>query len=145
MASTNPHILSTWSLGSCVAIILYDRERRVGGLAHAMLPRSPGTGAPLGKYVDTAICALIQDMIRLKARKDCLRSSLIGGASIFNFAGDLAIGQRNVDAAREALTERGIPIEFEETGGNRGRSVVFDIVSGEVAVSVSKPPIMFKT
>jgi len=144
LTATNPHILSTWSLGSCIAIILYDRGRRVGGLAHSMLPRSQGRASSPGKYVDTAICALLRDMMRLDARREHLRSALIGGASIFNFEGDLAIGQKNIEAAREALRESRIPIEFEETGGNRGRSVAFDTVSGEVAVSISKPPIIFK-
>ncbi len=144
LTATNPHILSTWSLGSCIAIILYDGGRRVGGLAHSMLPRSQGRAPSPGKYVDTAICGLIRGMMRLGARREHLRSALVGGASIFNFEGDLAIGQKNIEAAREALRESGIPIEFEATGGNRGRSVAFDIVSGEVAVSVSKPPIIFK-
>ena len=42
-------------LGSCVAIVLYNRKQPIGGLAHAVLPVSGGDTHAPGKFVDTAI------------------------------------------------------------------------------------------
>ncbi|NLY51006.1 MAG: hypothetical protein GX062_08405, partial [Firmicutes bacterium] len=39
-AARVPVVLCTIGLGSCVGIALYDRETRVGGLAHIMLPQA---------------------------------------------------------------------------------------------------------
>ena len=41
-------ILYTLGLGSCVAIVLWDGDRRIGGLAHALLPEAHASrnGAP---------------------------------------------------------------------------------------------------
>jgi len=46
------------TLGSCVGIILADRQNEVYGLAHVMLPeKSPGDQT-VGKYADSAVPAL---------------------------------------------------------------------------------------
>ena len=37
-----PRTISSQGLGSCVAIALYDTQRKIGGLAHIMLPNSSG-------------------------------------------------------------------------------------------------------
>ena len=77
--------LLTIGLGSCVAIALYDPEARVGGLAHILLP-SPALSrrdqSP-GKFPQTAIPLLLQDMVVLGARPARITARLAGGASMF--------------------------------------------------------------
>ena len=34
----SPVKIKTFGLGSCVGITLYDRQEKIGGLVHAMLP-----------------------------------------------------------------------------------------------------------
>lgn len=71
-------------LGSCVAIILYDRGKKVGGVAHVMLPKSRNTAERTpGKYANTAIPELIDRLTKLGARKDKLTAKLAGGAAMF--------------------------------------------------------------
>ena len=41
--AVDPQVLSSPGIGSCVAVALYDSERRIGGMAHVMLPDSAGT------------------------------------------------------------------------------------------------------
>ena len=41
MITRTPHTILSRGLGSCVAITLYDTQRKIGGLAHIMLPDSP--------------------------------------------------------------------------------------------------------
>ena len=37
-----PRTISSQGLGSCVAITLYDTQKKMGGLSHIMMPNSSG-------------------------------------------------------------------------------------------------------
>jgi chemotaxis protein CheD len=133
-------ILFTIGLGSCVAIVLYDGERRVGGLAHAMLPdpSSARRPAPTGRFATTAVPELIGMMEAAGAVRARLRARLAGGASMFeSLLSDSGrrLGLRNVEAARAALALAGVPVDGEDVGGGHGRSVFLHIEDGRVIVS----------
>lgn len=133
-------LLFTIGLGSCVAVSLYDADARIGGLAHAMLP-DPGTGrhgAPAGRFATTAVPALIGLMEEAGAARERLRAHLVGGASMFRdvLEGEgLRLGRRNVEAARRALDEAGVPLGDEDVFGTYGRSVFLRTVDGRVLVT----------
>lgn len=125
------------TLGSCVGIVLHDSRRLVGGLAHVVLPQRVGGDASVGKYADTAIPALVERLRQRGSRLQDLRAFVAGGASMFPQANDRAIatiGQKNIEAARRILADLAIPIAFEDTGGEQGRTMVFDNSSAAVEV-----------
>ncbi|WP_332449541.1 chemotaxis protein CheD [Methanoculleus sp.] len=118
--------MGTIGLGSCVALILHDRRRSLAGLAHIMLPESRGSADRPGKFADTAVSALLEEMERAGGMKFATTAIVVGGASMFEFsASALNIGERNTAAVKGLLLERGIKIEHEETGGRVGRSVYY--------------------
>ena len=123
-------------LGSCVGVVLRDPDRRISGLAHIMLPARRHDDEARGKYADSAIPALLARLTSSGGRAGALQALLIGGAQMFPLgnASIASIGDQNVEAARRVLTERRIPIVFEDTGGTAGRSVMFDNTTGKVAV-----------
>lgn len=133
-------ILYTLGLGSCVAIVLYDGDSRVGGLAHALLPephpaRHTARGA---RYASTAVEALVSGMEAAGASRRRLRAKLAGGAAMFEkllTEGGRQLGMRNVEAARSALARAGIPVDREDVGGTHGRSVYLHVDEGRVVVS----------
>ena len=131
--------ISTIGLGSCVAIVLHDAERRVGGLAHILLPSealAQDRSNP-AKFPGTAVPLLVERMAALGARKSQLVARLVGGASMFTALaplGGVQIGERNVIATRAALAAHGIPIVAQDVGGGHGRSVFFHVASGTVEV-----------
>ena len=132
-------VLVTLGLGSCVAITLHDAERRVGGLAHILLPsRSLSRSAENpGRFPQTALPALVEEMTALGADRRRLTARLAGGASMFaNLvpAGSMQMGDRNVIAVREVLSQLAIPITGEKVGGSTGRSVWFRVEDGTVTV-----------
>jgi chemotaxis protein CheD len=133
-------VLFTIGLGSCVAVALFDEAARLGGLAHAMLPR-PQRGhcrAPHGRFASTAIPALIDLMLGEGAVRERLRARLVGGASMFRdlLEGDgLRLGQRNVEAAREAFEAAGIAVEGEDVFGTYGRSVFLRTTDGKLLIT----------
>lgn len=132
-------VLATLGLGSCVAVALFDPERVVGGMAHILLPSrslSRATDNP-GRFPQTALPLLLEQMLALGARRPGLTARLVGGASMFaNLvpAGSMQMGDRNVIAVREVLNQLAIPIVGEEVGGNFGRSVWFTVSTGQVMV-----------
>lgn len=133
-----PTIMTAYGLGSCLAIVLYDPATRLGGLAHALLPAasSDPTIKP-GKYVDSAIHAMLAQMEDLGAQRQQIVACLFGGAQMFQpvpaNAGE-SIGQRNVRAAEMSLHALRILLVGKEVGGNSGRTVVFDLSDGSVMV-----------
>jgi len=133
-------ILYALGLGSCVAIVLYDSSCRLGGMAHALLPQPSNGEAPAtpGRYVSTAVDALIGAMEDAGANRRSLRARLAGGASMFDAAigGEVRqLGMRNVVAARKALARAGIPVDREDVGGGHGRSVYLHVDEGRMVVS----------
>jgi chemotaxis protein CheD len=131
--------LSVLGLGSCVVVVLYDATTRVGGLAHVLLPDPSYAPGPerTWRYATTAIPQLVEEVVAAGAELWRLTARLVGGASMF---GDLLpaeqpnIGERNVAAARAALTGHGIPIVGEAVGGDFGRSLQFSLGDGRVRV-----------
>lgn len=129
--------LAAYGVGSCVIVVLYDREARVGGLSHAMLPRRASPDESAWKFVDSALDHLLAQIESAGASRERLAAKLIGGASMFRSAVEMpgqAMGERNLAAAREELERLAIPIETEDVGGEIGRTVFFDVSTGEVRV-----------
>lgn len=118
--------MGTIGLGSCVALILHDQRRSLGGLAHIMLPESRGSVDRPGKFADTAASTLLAEMEMCGSSKFAIVATIVGGASMFEFsANSLNIGERNIVAVRDVLRDQGIRIVREETGGRIGRSVYY--------------------
>ncbi len=133
-------VLYTLGIGSCVAIVLYNGDQRIGGLAHALLPdpRSGRSPAPAARFASTAVDALIAMMQETGANARRLRAKLAGGASMFDTLlteGGRQLGLRNVEAARSALARAGVPVDGEDTGGTHGRSVYLHVDEGRVVVA----------
>jgi chemotaxis protein CheD len=129
-------------LGSCVGVVLHDRVARLGGLAHIVLPNSGGAADHPGKYADTAIPALINEIDRqLRARsRSRLVAKLVGGATMLAVGGNvnpaMNIGQRNHEAVERILADLRIPILSRDLGGGSGRHLTLDTASGIVTIKV---------
>lgn len=130
-------VLSSVGLGSCVAVMLYDRQRRIGALAHVLLPHeslSRDRTRP-AKFASTATAFLLDEMRRHGASGTPV-ARIAGGASMFGalLASGINMGERNIEAVRQSLAAAGIPLVGEDVGGDYGRSVYFDVSVGEVRV-----------
>jgi chemotaxis protein CheD len=130
-------VIVTSGLGSCVAIILYDRTARVAGLAHILLPDVDQGRPPFNpaKFPSTAVPLLVGEMRRAGAAGP-FGAKLVGGARMFTtlLSSGVNMGERNVDASRRALQAARIPLAAEDVGGEHGRSVFVDVSSGDVLV-----------
>ncbi len=129
-------------LGSCVGIALHDRIAKLGGLAHIVLPDSRGDAANPGKFADTAIPALIEELDRCLQGKSRgrLTARIAGGACMFQTAGAsgqaLNIGEMNIVAVERILGSLRIPIVARDVGGEAGRRLTFNLATGVVTIRV---------
>ncbi|MGI6038100.1 MAG: chemotaxis protein CheD [Limnochordia bacterium] len=134
-------------LGSCVGLVLMDQERKVGGMAHVFLPRDKrGEGHRFpGKFAETAIPAMLEEMIALGARRRHITAKMAGGSLIFSFGGGrqlIDVGKQNVEMLQEQLAVHSIPLVASDVLGNKGRKMVYEVATGQVFVStVGKPPV----
>ncbi len=137
----SPAVLTCLGLGSCVGVALYDPTKKVGGLAHIMLPDSHAVKANtnLAKFADTAIDWMIKEMISQGADSKKIQAKIFGGANMFpdlTTRPQLMIGERNIKAVREKLRHYAIPLLAKDIGGNDGRTIFFEIETGSVRVRV---------
>jgi len=136
----NPSVFVTYALGSCVGICLYDKQLKVGGLSHIMLPESTmfsNSDINRMKFADTAIVDLVQDLVHLGADRRRLTAKIAGGAQMFEIQpGSLVgtIGDRNIASVKNVLQNLKIPIIAEDCGSNYGRTVYFDLETGIMKV-----------
>ncbi len=125
-------------LGSCLGLVLYERRLRIGGLAHIVLPTAPAGPCELpGKFVDTAVPALIRKMEQLADGASLkLWAKIAGGANMFTTAAAKTIGAQNIEAVELVLQEWRIPVIARHLGGESGRRMALDTATGTVTIDV---------
>lgn len=138
-AAKDPAILITLGLGSCVGICLYEKSKRIIGMAHIMLPSSLEikNNSNKAKFADTAIELLIERMQHLGANKRIIIAKIAGGAQMFAFksANELMrVGDRNIEAVKRELKKHKIEIVAEDVGGNYGRTIEFSSNTGALGI-----------
>lgn len=133
-----PDLLLTAGLGSCIGICIHDPLLKVGGMAHIMLPTASGSlGGNPAKYADTGLELLLKEIAAMGANRSRLRAKMAGGAQMFSFPGKppvLKIGDRNAEAVEKELKRHGIPLLVKDVGGSFGRTIHFDVGTGELRI-----------
>lgn len=126
------------TLGSCVAIVLWHPQRRLGGMCHYLLPEGKRpNGEPLnGKYANQAFELLLEQVRRQRTSIDEYEVKLFGGGNMFPGYSSTAAGvaTRNVEAARRIVARYQLEVTAESLGGTGHRNLVFDVSSGDVWV-----------
>lgn len=128
--TSEDEIIST-VLGSCVAVAMFDPNRRVGGLNHFMLPGSLDKQqffmSGSGKYGMYAMEILISELMKAGAWRPALRAKVFGGGSVLRSrpgGSGKTIPQSNIDFAFQFLETEQIPIDSSDTGGVNARKIL---------------------
>lgn len=125
-------------LGSCVSVCLFDAKSGVGGLNHIVFSGVPSGEAESDpcKWSTPAMERLTGQIIAAGARMDRLQAKVFGGAQVTPgpSGGVFRLGERNVEAALWELDLKKIPVLAKDTGGHRGRKLVFESHTGRVWV-----------
>jgi chemotaxis protein CheD len=126
--------LSTYALGSCVAVVAYDPAANVGAMLHLMLPDSriaPGKAVTQpAMFADTGIPLLFRSLHGLKADLMRVRLFVAGGASVLGGKDAFMIGARNIRATEECLAAQGFGFNGGSVGGTVNRTLHLDNGTG---------------
>jgi chemotaxis protein CheD len=131
VVSKHPATLITLGLGSCIGLVIFDQISRTAGMVHIMLPdsRDVKNNPKPGKFADTAVPLLLEELQKLGVNKSQLRAKMAGGAQMFSIPGKdsaiFSVGNRNVEATLKYLNAEGVKLLASDTGGSKGRSVEF--------------------
>jgi chemotaxis protein CheD len=125
----DPITIST-ILGSCAAICLWDRHKRVGGMNHYLLPEGSGDGPNRLRYGNVANDELLHQVLALGSEVRNLQAKIFGGSSAFAVDLSQSLGSRNVELAESFLRSAGIPVVDRDVSGKHGRRLVFQISDG---------------
>jgi len=129
----------TTVLGSCVSACVRDPRTGVGGMNHFMLPgesrdqssQAKSNSVLATRYGIAAMESMINDILKLGARKDQLELKLFGGGKVLAMEIN-RIGDRNIEFVREFVKTEGLDAVSEDLGGTYPRKVIYFPRTGKV-------------
>lgn len=131
----------TYSLGSCIGLVIYDPAVKVGGILHYMLPESSidkkKAAARPYMFADTGIPRLFKTAYQLGGVKQRMKIYVAGGAEILDQKGFFNIGKRNYMALKKMFFKNKVMINQQDVGGNVNRTVRIEIATGDIYVKTS--------
>ncbi|MFX1337009.1 MAG: chemotaxis protein CheD [Promethearchaeota archaeon] len=133
--------ISIHGLGSCMAILLVDPIQHLHAMSHSLLPSSEIENISQIKYphkfVKSSIEDLLDKLLQRGSKIKNLKAIIIGGATIFDNEFNY-IGQQNIKIAREILNSLKIKIFFEDVGGRKGRTIIYNIKDHSILIETNK-------
>lgn len=127
-------IIKTFSLGSCVALAIYARKHKVLGMAHIALPDSSlneNMNINPCYYADTAVPFLANKMVnKFGCKKRELIAYLFGGANSPKEDDIFCVGEKNLEAIKNALVCECVAFKLVDTGDRVSRTVEMYVEDG---------------
>ena len=111
-------------LGSCVALMFYDKDKKIKAMNHFLLPKTENTIDDM-KYGLYSVEAMLNEMYKMGCKKQNMIAKISGGADIMQLnLSNASIGQRNVEFAKEFCRSEGFKVLSEHTRGEHGRLIL---------------------
>ncbi|SDU18335.1 chemotaxis protein CheD [Desulfobacula phenolica] len=141
VSNSRSESIITYSLGSCIGLVIYDPVVKVGGILHYMLPESSidekKAAARPYMFADTGIPRLFKFAYKLGGVKQRMKIYVAGGAEILDQKGFFNIGKRNYMALKKMFFKNKVMINKQDVGGNVNRTVRIEIATGDIYVRTS--------
>lgn len=120
-------------LGSCIAACIWDGKIRAGGMNHFMLPDGDSADG-FGRYGSYAMELLINEMLKMGARRETMQAKVFGGAQVMAGFTTMNVGERNTKFVLDYLATERIPIVSQDVLDIHPRKVCFFPVTGKALV-----------
>ncbi|MCW5632377.1 MAG: chemoreceptor glutamine deamidase CheD [Rubrivivax sp.] len=128
-------VLVMTTLGSCIAACLWDRERRVGGMNHFLLPDGGGgSGDASGRYGHFAMDQLIGELVKRGANRGAMEAKVFGGGAVIGGMTTINVGERNTQFVLDYLRTERITVVSKDVLDIYPRKVCFLPGSGKAMV-----------
>lgn len=130
-------VFKTSPLGSCVAVIAYDKQTKAGGIAHIMLAgKSPkNENEKENKYADNALSNLLTELKFLGTKASSLEFCLVGGANVLRKENEI-VAQKLVDYLIDTCRKKKLNVKKSSLGGFERRTATLDLYKGIVYYTV---------
>jgi len=119
-------------LGSCIAACIWDPKVRAGGMNHFMLPE--GGADTSGRYGSYAMELLINEMIKLGARREHMQAKVFGGGQVMHSFTTMNVGERNTQFVLDYLHTERISIVSKDVLDIHPRKVCYFPATGKAMV-----------
>jgi chemotaxis protein CheD len=140
--SCNPaETLVAFSIGSGVAVAIYDPVCGAGGILNFILPDSAkACGVDPARvpfmFADTGIPAFIAALNQLGVQPGRSKIVIAGGAHIMSQTDMFNIGEKNLAALKTNLDRHGLKVLHENSGGTSSRTLSLEIASGCSSIQI---------
>ena len=129
-AAVEKGILRSVGIGSCVVVAAYNLSRKIGGMAHIMLPGSaPQQSLEKTRYAFDSIEQLLNQMFEAGAGTDEIEVCLVGAGNVLQKEDD-TICDANIESVTGILREKNISVMASVLGGTKRKSVFLDVETG---------------
>ena len=126
-------ILVMTTLGSCIAACIWDRDKRIGGMNHFLLPDAGGS-ADSGRYGSFAMELLIGELVKRGATRSTMEAKVFGGGAVISGMNTINVGERNTAFVMDYLRTERISIVSKDVLDIYPRKVCFLPHSGKAMV-----------
>lgn len=130
---SNEDLVIMTVLGSCIAACMWDGPAKVGGMNHFMLPEGEGMEG-FGRYGSYAMELLINEMLKMGARRETMQAKIFGGAAVMAGFTTMNVGERNTKFVKDYLAMERIPVVSQDVMDVQPRKVCFFPVTGKALV-----------
>lgn len=134
-ASSRDMVLVT-VLGSCVAACVRDPYTGIGGMNHFMLPDSGDARnnllAPSARYGVHAMEMLLNQLVKLGARRGNLEAKVFGGGKVLTQITHTDVGRRNAEFVLDFIERERIPLAAADLLEDYPRKIYYFPRTGKV-------------
>ena len=138
ISSNAQEVLTTYSLGSCIGVCMYDPVSHVGGMLHYQLPDSNLDKPKAEKFpfmfADTGMAIMVKKLLAMGAGAKRMQVKIAGGASMSTGPKGFDIGKKNYLSIRKLLWKNGMFIDGEDVGGTSPRNMYLNVADGSVTI-----------
>jgi len=126
-------MLRSVAIGSCIVITAYDFKKKIGAMAHVMLPGSAPNGtSERTRYAADAIDEMVNKMIQAGSKQCDIETCLVGAGNVLKKKDD-TICKDNVTSITRLLERKHIPVRTMALGGTKRKGVFLDVETGSIS------------
>lgn len=136
----SPRVVYTL-LGSCVAVTVWHRQRKIGGMCHYLLahrqPQANARKLPAGYFAEDAFNFFDHKVKQFQLPANEIEVKVFGGGNMFNqsLSSSINVATNNVTSAKQLIEQRGWQLVSASVGGSRYRKLYFNLSTGDVWLS----------
>lgn len=117
--------------GSNCVVTFWEPEKKIAALVNYSKPKAKAGQKHTATYGNIALISVIKHLEAMEIDLTSVEAHLIGGGKKYFH---VTTAEENIAVAKSILGSKGIDIISEDIGGNKGRKVLFDTRTGQVAL-----------